>query len=50
LPEFEEHSYWDVLLDTFDNTGTPATARYPAGQSYAVHGRSLVLLEQGKTP
>jgi glycogen operon protein len=50
LPEFDEHSYWDALLDTFDSKGTPATARYPAGQSYAVHGRSLVLLEQGKTP
>jgi glycogen operon protein len=49
LPEFDEHSYWDVLLDTFDKTGTPESSRYKVGQSYPVHGRSLVLLKQGKT-
>jgi glycogen operon protein len=48
LPEFDEHSYWEVLLDTFDNTGTPETSRYQAGQSYSVRGRTLVLLQQGK--
>ena len=49
LPEFDEHSYWNVLLDTFDSTGTPETSRYQVGQNYAVHGRSLVLLKQGKS-
>jgi glycogen operon protein len=49
LPEFDEHSYWNVLLDTFDSTGTPETSRYQVGQGYPVHGRSLVLLKQGKT-
>ena len=50
LPEFDGHSYWDTLLDTFDSTGTPETSRYQVGQNYAVHGRSLVLLKQDKTP
>jgi glycogen operon protein len=50
LPKFDEHSYWDALLDTFDSTGTPETSRYQVGQNYAVHGRSLVLLKQDKTP
>ncbi len=27
LPEFDEHSCWDVLLDTFDSTGTPKIFR-----------------------
>jgi glycogen operon protein len=36
------------LLDTFDATGTPEFSRYKAGQGYPVHGRSLVLLKQGK--
>jgi glycogen operon protein len=49
LPELDEHTYWDALLDTFDNTGTPETSRYQVGQNYTVHGRSLVLLKQGKT-
>jgi glycogen operon protein len=49
LPEFDEHSSWDVLLDTFDATGTPELSRYKVGQSYPVHGRALVLLKQGKT-
>jgi isoamylase len=49
LPAFDEHSYWKVLLDTFDSTGTPEKSSYHVGQNYAVHGRSLVLLKQGKT-
>jgi hypothetical protein len=49
LPEFDEHYYWDVLLDTFNSTGTPESSRYKVGQSYPVHGRALVLLKQGKT-
>ncbi len=48
LPEFDEHNRWDVLLDTFDNTGTPEASRYKVGQAYPVQGRSLVLLKQGK--
>ncbi len=48
LPEFDEHSYWEALLDTFDNTGTPELSRYKVGQSYPVRGRTLVLLQQGK--
>ena len=48
LPEFDEHSYWEALLDTVDNTGTPETSRYKVGQSYSVRGRTLVLLQQGK--
>jgi glycogen operon protein len=48
LPEFDKHSYWNVLLDTFDSTGTPELSRYKVGQNYPVHGRALVLLKQGK--
>jgi glycogen operon protein len=48
LPEFEGHSCWKVLLDTFDSTGTPELSHYKVGQSYPVHGRTLVLLKQGK--
>ena len=49
LPEFDEHTRWDVLLDTLDDTGTPEASRYKVGQAYPVQGRSLVLLKQGKT-
>jgi len=49
LPEFDGYHSWDALLDTFDATGTPESSRYKVGQSYPVHGRSLVLLKQGKT-
>ncbi|MBU6994119.1 glycogen debranching protein GlgX [Ferrovum myxofaciens] len=49
LPEFDEHSCWDALLDTFDGTGIPETSHYQVGQKYSVHGRSLVLLKQSKT-
>ncbi|WP_297479321.1 glycogen debranching protein GlgX [Ferrovum sp.] len=49
LPEFDEHSCWEALLDTFDGTGTPEISHYQVGQNYSVHGRSLVLLKQGKT-
>jgi glycogen operon protein len=49
LPEFDEHHAWEALVDTFDATGIPEISRYKVGQSYPVHGRSLVLLKQGKT-
>jgi isoamylase len=48
LPEFDGHHSWDVLLDTSDATGIPESSRYKVGQSYPVHGRTLVLLKQGK--
>lgn len=46
LPQFEEHDYWEVLLDTQDAIGTPNTSRYKAEQTYPLVGRSLVLLKQ----
>ena len=46
LPEFEEHDYWDVLLETQDAVGTPDISRYKPGQAYPLGGRSLVLLKQ----
>jgi isoamylase len=46
LPEFEEHDYWEVLLDTRDVVGTPDISRYKTGQAYPLGGRSLVLLKQ----
>jgi glycogen operon protein len=49
LPEFEEHLYWDALLDTLDAIGAPNISRYKAGQTYPLSGRSLVLLKQAQT-
>ena len=49
LPEYEEHHYWDVLLDTMDATGSPEISRYKAGQSYLLSGRALVLLKQAQS-
>jgi glycogen operon protein len=46
LPEFEEHDYWEVLLDTQDAIGTPDISRYKTEQAYPLGGRSLVLLKQ----
>lgn len=46
LPEFEEHDYWEVLLDTQDAIGTPDVSRYKTEQAYPLGGRSLVLLKQ----
>ncbi len=48
LPEFEDYSHWDVLIDTVDSIGTPELSRYKVGQPYPVHGRALVLLKQGR--
>ncbi len=50
LPDSDGHYAWNVLLDTFDATGTPEVSRYKAGQSYPMHGRALVLLKQAKVP
>ena len=46
LPQFEEHEYWGVLLDTQDAIGTPDISRYKTKQAYPLGGRSLVLLKQ----
>jgi glycogen operon protein len=46
LPQFEDHEYWEVLLDTRDAIGTPDVTRYKAEQAYPLGGRSLVLLKQ----
>jgi glycogen operon protein len=46
LPQFEEHEFWEVLLDTQDAIGTPNISRYKTEQTYPLVGRSLVLLKQ----
>ena len=46
LPQFEDHKYWEVLLDTRDAIGTPDITRYKTEQAYPLGGRSLVLLKQ----
>ncbi len=33
LPEFDEHDYWDALLDTFNSTGTPESSRYKSDKA-----------------
>ena len=46
LPATAEAMEWLSVLDTVQTDGGPGTARFRAGQSYPLEGRSLALLMQ----
>lgn len=46
LPDMLSASAWQLLVDTADPEGQETKALYPAGDSYRLQGRSLVLLRR----